>query len=232
MDDQVKARLIGATVLVVIAVALVPELLSGRKADVGAPVEGDGQRGTRTITIDLGDAVARGSRPGPAPAVEPARAPPRLPTVEAPGARAATGEDAIDELAAPPATAPAKVAAASAPARVAANEAVASPPARAAPARSDAAGPAAPAVREASPAPVRKGGWAVQVGAFGSTSSARKLVADLQTGGYEAYVAPLSRNGKTLHRVRVGPEPSRADAEKTAARLKSRGLPAAVVAAD
>jgi DedD protein len=223
MDDQVKARLIGATVLVVIAVALVPELLSGRKADVGAPVEGDGQRGTRTITIDLGDAVARGSRPGPAPAVEPARAPPRLPTVEAPGARAATGEDAIDELAATPATVPGKVAK---------NEAVASPPARAAPARSDAAGPAAPAVREPSPAPVRKGGWAVQVGAFGSTSSARKLVADLQTGGYEAYVAPLSRNGKTLHRVRVGPEPSRADAEKTAARLKSRGLPAAVVAAD
>jgi DedD protein len=69
----------------------------------------------------------------------------------------------------------------------------------------------------------------VQVGAFGSADTARKLVSDLKKDGLPAYVAPLSRNGKTLHRVRVGPESTRADADKLAAKLKGRGLPASVV---
>jgi hypothetical protein len=65
MDEQVKARLIGATVLVAIAVLLVPELLSGPKRDVSGPAAGDGKRGTRTYTIDLGGAVASGARVQP-----------------------------------------------------------------------------------------------------------------------------------------------------------------------
>ncbi|HET7202905.1 MAG TPA: SPOR domain-containing protein [Steroidobacteraceae bacterium] len=212
MDEQVKARLIGATVLVVIAVILVPAVLSGPKRDVAAPATGDGKRGTRTYTIDLGGAVANGARlqpvPQPAP---PARETPRLPTVEAPGAAATRGEpdaEAGDGSArqGAPAIAPA--------ATVVASEPVAPPPA---------------------PVPVAnapKGSWSVQVGAFGSADSARKLVADLKKDGLPAYLAPLSRNGKTLHRVRVGPEPTRAAADTVAARLRSRGLPAAVVAAD
>jgi cell division septation protein DedD len=72
----------------------------------------------------------------------------------------------------------------------------------------------------------------VQVGAFGSAATARKLVADLERDGYSAYVAPLTRGGKTLHRVRVGLQPVRADADKLAGRLKARGLPASVVAAE
>ena len=76
------------------------------------------------------------------------------------------------------------------------------------------------------------GGWAVQVGAFGSAESARKLVGDLKKDGLTAYVAPLNRNGKTLHRVRVGPVASRAEADKLAVRIKGRGLPASVVAPD
>ena len=44
-----------------------------------------------------------------------------------------------------------------------------------------------------------------------------------------AYVAPLSKSGKTLHRVRVGPGGRSAGADKLAARLKARGLPVSVV---
>jgi cell division septation protein DedD len=44
-----------------------------------------------------------------------------------------------------------------------------------------------------------------------------------------AYIAPLSKSGKTLHRVRAGPVPDRAAADKLAARLKARGLPVSVV---
>ena len=69
----------------------------------------------------------------------------------------------------------------------------------------------------------------MQVGAFGSAATARKLVSDLKRDGFPAYVSPLSRSGKTLHRVRVGPAPNRADADSLAARLKARGLPATVV---
>ena len=73
MDEQVKARLIGATVLVVVAVALVPELLSGPKRDADEAAV-DATKGTRTVTIDLGGAVASGARVQPA---EPAPAPAR-----------------------------------------------------------------------------------------------------------------------------------------------------------
>jgi DedD protein len=77
-------------------------------------------------------------------------------------------------------------------------------------------------------APV-KGGLAVQVGAFGSAATARRLVDELKGDGYSAYVAPLAKAGKTLYRVRVGPVADRAAADKLAAQLKGRKLPATVV---
>ena len=88
-----------------------------------------------------------------------------------------------------------------------------------------------PTVPAANPAPA-KGQWAVQVGAFSSAKSADKLIGDLRRDGYSAYEAPLSRAGKTLHRVRVGPEAERAAADRLSARLKERGLPATVVTND
>lgn len=76
------------------------------------------------------------------------------------------------------------------------------------------------------------GGWVVQVGAFGSADSARRLVDELGAAGFEAQVAPVTRSGRTLHRVRVGPAGGRPAAEQLAQRLQARGLPAAVVAID
>ena len=77
-----------------------------------------------------------------------------------------------------------------------------------------------------------RGTWSVQVGAFGSTESARKLVEQLEADGFSAYVSSVDRNGKKLHRVRVGPEPARAAADALAGRLKTRGLPVSLVAND
>ena len=206
MDEQVKARLIGATVLVAVIVILVPAVLSGPKRDTTGPAAPDGRRATRTYTIDLGGAVASGARLEQAPqAAPPAREAPRLPTVDPPGVATEPVADVPEEApAAPP------------------------PPAK------SMTLPAEPAPQQVpqTAAPAAKGTWSVQVGAFGSADSARRLVADLRKDGLSAYVAPLSRNGKTLHRVRVGPEPTRAAAEAVAARLKGRSLPATVVAAD
>jgi DedD protein len=105
----------------------------------------------------------------------------------------------------------------------AAREEAAAPPARPPEAK-----PAViePVVQAVAPA---KGTFSVQVGAFGSEATARKLVADLEAAGMPAYIAPLSKSGKTLHRVRAGPVPDRAAADKLAARLKARGLPVSVV---
>jgi len=201
MDQQLKARLIGAVILVAIAVLLIPELLSGRKAAAPANVADEGEgRGTRTYTIDLGS------------------------TLPAPGA-----VDATQSGATPPPASP-QLEQRPQPAQ-AEPEPSAAVPAAASTAAPQALPPPAPPVPEPA-APDAKGGWSVQVGAFGSAATAHKLVADLKGAGYQAYLSPISRSGKTLHRVRVGPEAARPDADKLAARLKVRGLPASVVAND
>jgi DedD protein len=213
MEEPLKARLIGASILVLLAVALVPELLSGPKNSAAGGTTAGGEKNTRTVTIDLGGAVAEGVKlePRPDTAAAPAAAP-SLPTVDTPAAatEAQTASIPQDQPAAMKAQ-PAAI-----------EEAVA-PPARAPEAR-----PAAiePAVQPVAPP---KGAFSVQVGAFGSEATARKLVADLKADGMPAYIAPLSKSGKTLHRVRAGPVPDRAAADKLAARLKARGLPVSVV---
>ena len=206
MEEPLKARLIGASILVLLAVALVPELLSGPKNSAGGSAAG-GAKSTRTVTIDLGGAVADGARLEPRPEATAAPATtPTLPTVDSPASAPVTEASTASTPKDPPA----------------AMEAAA-PPARAPEAR-----PAAiePAVQAVAPA---KGEFSVQVGAFGSEATARKLVADLKADGMPAYIAPLSKSGKTLHRVRAGPVPDRAAADKLAARLKARGLPVSVV---
>ncbi len=219
MDQSLKARLIGAIVLVLFVVLVVPELLSGRKSGTTEPVgvsTGDGQ--TRTYTIELGKGVA------PAPADTNATrpiAPESSPlATERPTVRDASGST-------PPRTT-------SSPAREAKVAATTQQPERATPERS-----AAPPARDATPEPTAadmparaRGTWSVQVGAFGSAESARRLVQTLESDGFRAYVSPVELNGKTLHRVRVGPEAARPQADALAGRLKARGLPVSLVAND
>lgn len=221
MDEQVKARLIGATVLVVIAVALVPELLSGpRRAGEAEPAAAV-SNGTRTVVIDIGDGRAAGSPvrssapPGSVPAAGSGRN--AMPSVV--GAPGEAAEPRATAESAPTGTPASEIEPATA--TVAATTAVVPPPAEVTPP------PKSPATAKAT-----GGGWSVQVGAFSAAATARKLVADLGKDGLTAYVAPLERGGKTLHRVRVGPVASKAEAEQLAARLKTRGMPGSVVAPD
>jgi DedD protein len=232
MDEQVKARLIGATVLVVIAVLLVPELLSGPKHDAVGDAASAGRRGTRTFTIDLSGAVGAGSHVEEGPtgtSTEAQRSASKLPAPQAvdatlprPGSAHAPEPEQPSEPSPQPAPAPA-ARNASAPET--------SPSTAGAAVREVTPGPA-PAPAASRPVPAATGRWAVQVGAFGSVATARKLVADLAQDGLPAYVAPLQRAGKNLYRVRVGPVASRDEAQQLARRLESRRLPAAVVAAD
>lgn len=201
MDRQLKARLIGAAVLVAIAVLLVPELLTGRKPSEQAPVDVKGQRSTRSVTIELGGS------PGGVAQPEPERSP----------APAKDAQAAVVAREAGSAPAPVTV----------------EPETKPVPAPAPVTPPqAAPEPAIAAAAMPDQGGWAVQVGAFGAPASARKLVQELESAGYRSYVTSVRRSGKELHRVRVGPAADRADAERLAAKLEERGLPAAVVAND
>jgi cell division septation protein DedD len=212
MEETLKARLIGAVVLVALAVLLIPELLSGRKPAGPAVDEGAGPRGTRSFTIELGQPAGPGARSvvtpaAPAPAaIEPDAAP-----------VAAAGDAGAKPPAKPPAELPAE------------------PPAELPATPTGVATVPAAAQRTESPPPASStagGGWAVQVGAFGSAETARKLTQDLGGAGYRAFVSPVSRAGKTLYRVRVGPVADRAGAEQLVPRLKARGLPTTVVQND
>lgn len=221
MDEQLKARLIGATVLVVLAVLLVPELLSGRK--VHSPGDSTGQpRGTRSYTINLGGGITEGTPPAsPSPA---------RPAEVAPQQRADQADTPAPTSEPEPQPEP-RSAAATPVAREPAPQAEPAPsPSRPSQAAAAPEPASTPSVASASPVPAAAGGrYSVQVGAFGSTETARRLVADLRRDGYPAYVAPLQKQGKTLHRVRVGPAATREEADRLAARLKGKGLPATVV---
>jgi DedD protein len=208
MEEPLKARLIGASILVLLAVALVPELLSGPKNSPAGGTAAGGAKDTRTVTIDLGGAVVDGARlePRADTAAAPA-ATPTLPTVDSSAPAPVTEAPTASTPQNPPAV----------------KEELVAPPVRAAEAKPAVKEPAVQAVTLA------RGEFSVQVGAFGSEATARKLVADLEADGMPAYISPLSKSGKTLHRVRAGPVPDRAAADKLAARLKARGLPVSVV---
>jgi len=217
MEDPLKARLIGAVILVALAVLLIPELLSGRKAaGPEAVAAGDG-RGTRTYTIDLSGAA-------PTHAVPELKPEDKAPSAAAPAPvqPAAQESNAGQVVATEPLAGP----------RVESEQANPVPVAKSIDAAPTPTVEPPPAVEAKSVKGGAKAGWSVQVGAFGSAAAASKLVADLKSAGYPAYIAPISKGGKTLHRVRVGPEASRADADRLGAKLKARSLPATVVAND
>ena len=69
-----------------------------------------------------------------------------------------------------------------------------------------------------------RSGWAVQLGSFASRDNARRLAGEVSAKGYETYLLPLQRDGRTLYRVRVGPRPSREAAEKLAGELAKAGF--------
>ncbi len=92
-----------------------------------------------------------------------------------------------------------------------------------------AAPPAVPAARPArkepaAPAAALTGGagrLAVQVGAFDDAASAEKLAGSLRRKGFPAFVSPSAGDAGARWRVRVGPMPSREEADRTASRLKA-----------
>ncbi|TCO41934.1 SPOR domain-containing protein [Dokdonella fugitiva] len=214
MDLSLKQRLLGAAVLIALAVIFVPMLISGSAPQKSAemetstlaiPPEPDREFQTRVLPVD--PAATNPTSP-PAPSAPPAAtpAPETIATATAPE---------------PPPGAPA-----AAPAQLA----TATPPKPASP-KPEPAKPA-PETTKPSPGQAANGRYYVQLGTYANTKNARDLVASLKKGGFPASTEASEYQGKPAERVRVGPFADRAAAEAARLRIKQAqpAVPGSVVA--
>ena len=62
----------------------------------------------------------------------------------------------------------------------------------------------------------------MQLGSFASDINAKKLVDKLKAAGYKAYSEPRLEQGATVFKVRVGPTPGKAEAERLRQRIEGQ----------
>jgi cell division septation protein DedD len=204
MDRRVKERLVGASILAVLIVLVVPELLSGpvpvpatSRLPVNAPEP------VRNVTVDLATSKA----PEPPPALDaPAASTAAASSAGASGA--ATTTAANPSASAPPAS---------------------SPPAATASAPVEIVQPTPTSLSTTAKAAIAGHTWAVQLGSFVSRENADKLARQLRAQGFGVYVLPGGSGSSLRYRVRIGPMPDRAAAAQSVAKLKSLGQVASLV---
>lgn len=213
MDSALKQRLIGAAVLVALAVIFLPMLLDRPAPEpdatsVSLDVPPAPERDFETRELELSAPGA--TSPAPAPA-----GPDTLPTVDTaapPRTDALAGNEPVDTV--PPA--------ADTPA-TADDDASDAPASSAPPADAPAATPAASAT------PGRR--FAVNLGSYGNLANADALVARMKAAGVPAYADAIEIDGKPGRRVRAGPFATRAEADQalaSARRIESSISPAVV----
>lgn len=204
MNIQVKQRVVGAIVLVALAVIFIPLLLPG-KGDVIGLIEN--------------------SNVPPAPDY---RFPPIKDAPEAP---------AMDKVVVPLDTPAGETSVAVVAPEPPATGQVSTPEAAPAPKPTPKKPPVAevtaePSSKEVLAAKIPQAGevraWTVQLGSFSSQKNALALRDTLRAKGYPSFVEALKSGGKMIYRVRVGPELTRASADKLRQKLlqemKMQGL--------
>ena len=242
MDSALKQRLIGAAVLVALAMIFLPMLLQDREearddvsqVPLDMPAAPDSDFETRELPLAVPQAPGEGEAVlgMDAPVADPAD-PNAVVTVEPTGdaaprtdfetaADAAPGDvaQAVDAATGQPLPAPAATAPAPA-------EPVASAPAPAATPEP------APATAQPLPASAAGGRWAVNAGSYSNLDNARALSQRLKAQGLPVTAETVDVNGKPAMRLRVGPYAERTLAEAARLRVESvTGGSAAVVALD
>jgi len=191
MEQTLKQRLIGAVVLVSLAVIFIPIILEGPddewtprshslpdkpqldyRADMELVLPPPGQVDEQpdTTEVEIEETPVAGEQPA---------------------------TKTVKPVAAPPASATKPVK----------SETTTKPPAKPA--------PSAPALSKTLK------GWFVQVGSFGQEMNAKGLQDRLVESGFKAQLQEIEIGNKRAYRVLVGPSAARAEAEKLAASLKS-----------
>jgi len=207
MDLSLKQRLLGAAVLIALAVIFVPMFLSSsapqksaemETSNLAIPPAPDREFQTRVLPIDAN------SRNPTAPAAGGGDSIATVDTATAPK----------PEVLPPPTAAPTPTEAE--PAKPAAAQPDAAKPATAKPE------PVAAAPEPAKPVPgqAANGQFFVHLGVYAATKNADELVAALKKGGFPAFAESSAFQGKPASRVRVGPFADRAAAESARLRIK------------
>jgi DedD protein len=225
MDPGLKKRLLGAVVLIALAVIFVPMLLpvsnsGSRSGSTKIPPEPSGEMQTRILQVGPAGASA-GSSTAAAINDPDHVAMLNLENHPAASTKALSSGAPIEATSAPVASAP-----------VPSPAGAPAPPTKPSPASAvakTASAPSAPPVASAASEPIPGGAGAaagvlytVNLGVYANHASADKLVANAKQHGFTALAAPETWEGKSVMRVRVGPFRSRAEAE--AARLKLKGF--------
>ena len=205
MDTALRNRLTGAVILVLLAVLLLPELLTGAggtttrtPSTAGATPEGGAP--LQTLQIDLS-----GTARGPAGSAPP---PPEVMDDQAEGLD-------VDPAAPPPVV------------RLPVPEAITTAPPTTAP---PAAVPPTAAPPTAAPVDPTATRFYVQVGTFATRERAETAQKDLARRGFKVIINETTSGVRRLHRVRVGPVADRAAAVALEARLRSLAPARAIVA--
>ncbi len=205
MDTALRNRLTGAVILVLLAVLLLPELLTGAggtatrtPSTAGATPEGGAP--LQTLQIDLS-----GTARGPAGSAPP---PPEVMDDQAEGLD-------VDPAAPPPVV------------RLPVPEAITTAPPTTAP---PAAVPPTAAPPTAAPVDPTATRFYVQVGTFATRERAETAQKDLARRGFKVIINETTSGVRRLHRVRVGPVADRAAAVALEARLRSLAPDRAIVA--
>ena len=224
---RARRRLVGAIVLALAAAVLLPLLLENEPKPLGDDVS------IQIPPIDDGKFVnplSPGKPPDPKLRSD-APTPSTAPAVSAPTAQPPAGSDASrTEPAAPSGSSSAT------PAAPPATQPPAPPkPTEAATAAPDTKVAADTESKSESKAPVaapadaksdaqKNGAFVVQLAAFSDHYGARSLVVKLKRGGFPGYTEAVATDKGTLHRVRVGPYPTREAADAARAKLKAAGF--------
>lgn len=215
MQPALKTRLLGAFVLIALAVIVVPLFFSGKPGGDGSqsisldiPQTPDQALKTRTLSV-AASAQAPVSTTAPDNTLATVDIPSRVPPAVMP-----------DQSTSPQATEQAD--STSTPASQPPSESKAAAPPSAADKTSDTKPKTATSdeakVATANPGRAAVGNYRISLGAYANKSNAEKLVAKVRKMGYPVQLNGVSIDGKPAARVDVGPFDSRATAER--ARLK------------
>ncbi len=200
MDLSLKQRLLGAVVLIALAVIFVPMFLSGpapqqtsETVNLAIPPAPDREFQNRVLPVDATPDATKNAQAG---AAQPVTNTP-LATVETPPRPAE-----MPQPTEPVSTTPAE-------------PVPATPPKTETPAK-----PETSKVANNAPGRAASGRFYVHLGVYTVTKNADDLVASLKQGGMPAFTEASAAQGKAASRVRVGPYEDRAAAEAVRLRIK------------
>ena len=198
MDLSLKQRLLGAVVLIALAIIFVPMFLSGP-----AP-----QQTSETVNLAIPPAPDREFQNR----VLPVDATPKAPTSTASAPTEPVTNAPLATVETPPR--PAGIPQPTEPVSTAPVQASAPPKAEPAPKAE------APKVADNAPGRAANGRFYVHLGVYTVAKNADDLVASLKQGGFPAFTEASEAQGKAASRVRAGPYEDRAAAEAARLRIK------------